>query len=46
VTTSFVRLVAARPNSAADVEASAPDIIMFRSADLGKDHEPSEDSKV
>ena len=32
VTTSFIRLVAARPYSAADVEASAPDIIMRRLA--------------
>jgi len=32
VTTSFIRLVAARPYPAADVEASAPDIIMRRCA--------------
>ncbi len=32
MTTSFIRLVAARPYSAADVEASAPDIIMRRLA--------------
>lgn len=30
VTTSFIRLVAARPHAAADVEAFAPNIIMRR----------------
>ena len=40
--TSFNRLVAARPHSAAHVEAPDPDIIMRRSGDLGKDHDPSD----
>lgn len=39
MTTSFIRLVAVRPYSAADVEVSAPDIIM---SDLGKYHGPGD----
>lgn len=39
--TLFIRLVAARPYSAANVEAPDPDIIMRRRAT--SDHDPSED---
>ncbi|MGX1017211.1 hypothetical protein AB7M69_011629 [Bradyrhizobium japonicum] len=41
--TSFIRLVAARPYSAANVEASDPDIIMRRCATSERDRDPSED---
>jgi hypothetical protein len=45
VTTSFIRLVAVQTHSAADVEASAPDIIMRRVSRPRKDHDPSDDTK-
>jgi hypothetical protein len=42
VATSVNRLVAARPHSAAHVEAPDPDIIMRRCATSERDHDPSD----
>jgi hypothetical protein len=43
VATSVNRLVAARPHSAANVEAPRPGHHREALRDLGKDHDPSED---
>ena len=44
VATSFIRLVAARPHSAADVEAPDPDIIMRRCATSERTMTPAKTS--
>jgi hypothetical protein len=44
VATSFIRLVAARPHAAADVEASDPDIIMRRCATSERTMTPAKTS--